>query len=233
MKKISKKRNEILKNLDLSKKHDPKEAIKYIKDSSYVKFNETLDVAINLSINVSKSDQTVRGVINLPHGTGKKIKVAVMTKGEKEKEAKDAGADIYDNSVLNESIQKGNLDFDILIATPDMMPTIGKLGKILGPKGLMPNPKLGTVTQDVALAVKKAKSGQIQFRNDKSGIIHAGIGKLSFKDEDLYENLKVFYDAILKNKPDTVKGTKGSFIKKVSIGSTMGFGLEINVGGLL
>ena len=164
MKKISKKRNEILKNLDLSKKHDPKEAIKYIKDSSYVKFNETLDVAINLSINVSKSDQTVRGVINLPHGTGKKIKVAVMAKGEKEKEAKDAGADIYDNSVLNENIQKGNLDFDILIATPDMMSTIGKLGKILGPKGLMPNPKLGTVTQDVASAVKKAKSGQIQYQ---------------------------------------------------------------------
>ena len=230
MKKISKKRKEILKKMDFSIKHDPKEAIKFLKDNSCVKFNETLDVAINLSINASKSDQNVRGVINLPHGTGKKIRVAVMAKDDKAKEAKDAGADLFDDKDLSENIQKGNLDFDLLIATPDMMSTIGKLGKILGPKGLMPNPKLGTVTQDITSAVKNAKSGQVQFRNDKSGIIHAGIGKLNFKEEDLFENLKVLYNAILKNKPDTVKGTKGSFIKKVSIASTMGFGLEINVG---
>ena len=233
MKKISKKRKEIVKKLDFLKKYDPKEAIKFLKDNSHVKFNETLDVAIKLSIDASKTDQSIRGVINLPHGTGKKIRVAVMTKGDKAIEAKDAGADIVGDNDLHENIQKGNIDFDLLISTPDMMPTIGKLGKILGPKGLMPNPKLGTVTKDISSAVKSAKSGQVQYKNDKSGIIHAGIGKLNFKEEDLFENLKVFYDAILKSKPDTVKGSKRSFIKKVSIASTMGFGLEINLGSLL
>ena len=233
MKKISKKRKEILEKLDFSKKYDPKDAIKFLKDNSNVKFNEMLDVAIKLSIDASKTDQSIRGVINLPHGTGKKIRVAVMTKGDKAKEAKDAGADIVGDNDLHENIQKGNIDFDLLISTPDMMPTIGKLGKILGPKGLMPNPKLGTVTKDISSAVKSAKSGQVQYKNDKSGIIHAGIGKLNFKEEDLFENLKAFYDAILKSKPDTVKGSKRSFIKKVSIASTMGFGLEINLGSLL
>ena len=233
MKKVSKKRKVINQKMNLSKKYDPKEAIKLIKDNSYVNFNESLDIAIKLSIDTSKTDQNIRGVINLPHGTGKKIRVAVMAKDEKAKEAKEAGADIVGDNDLSENIQKGNLDFDFLIATPDMMPTIGKLGKILGPKGLMPNPKLGSVTQDITLAVKSAKSGQIQYRNDKSGIVHAGIGKLTFKEEDLFENLKVFYNAILKNKSETTKKTKGSFIKKVSIASTMGFGLEINVGGLL
>jgi len=233
MKKISKKRKEIVKKLDFLKKYDPKEAIKFLKDNSHVKFNETLDVAIKLSIDASKTDQSIRGVINLPRGTGKKIRVAVMTKGDKAIEAKDAGADIVGDNDLHENIQKGNIDFDLLISTPDMMPTIGKLGKILGPKGLMPNPKLGTVTKDISSAVKSAKSGQVQYKNDKSGIIHAGIGKLNFKEEDLFENLKAFYDAILKSKPDTVKGSKRSFIKKVSIASTMGFGLEINLGSLL
>ena len=233
MKKISKKRKEIVKKLDFLKKYDPKEAIKFLKDNSHVKFNETLDVAIKLSIDASKTDQSIRGVINLPRGTGKKIRVAVMTKGDKAIEAKDAGADIVGDNDLHENIQKGNIDFDLLISTPDMMPTIGKLGKILGPKGLMPNPKLGTVTKDISSAVKSAKSGQVQYKNDKSGIVHAGIGKLNFKEEDLFENLKAFYDAILKSKPDTVKGSKGSFIKKVSIASTMGFGLEINLGSLL
>ena len=233
MKKVSKKRKVINQKMNLSKKYDPKEAIKLIKDNSYVNFNESLDIAIKLSIDTSKTDQNIRGVINLPHGTGKKIRVAVMAKDEKAKEAKEAGADIVGDNDLSENIQKGNLDFDFLIATPDMMPTIGKLGKILGPKGLMPNPKLGSVTQDITLAVKSAKSGQIQYRNDKSGIVHAGIGKLTFKEEDLFENLKVFYNAILKNKSETTKKTKGSFIKKVSIASTMGFGLEINVGSLL
>ena len=233
MKKVSKKRKVINQKMNLSKKYDPKEAIKLIKDNSYVNFNESLDIAIKLSIDTSKTDQNIRGVINLPHGTGKKIRVAVMAKDEKAKEAKEAGADIVGDNDLSENIQKGNLDFDFLIATPDMMPTIGKLGKILGPKGLMPNPKLGSVTQDITIAVKSAKSGQIQYRNDKSGIVHAGIGKLTFKEEDLFENLKVFYNAILKSKSETTKKTKGSFIKKVSIASTMGFGLEINVGSLL
>ena len=232
MKKISKNRKKIISNLDFAKKYDLKDAIKFLKDNSYVKFNETVDVAIKLSIDASKTDQNVRGVVKLPHGTGKKIKVAVMAKGDKAKEAKEAGADIVGDNDLNETIQKGNINFDLLIATPDMMSIIGKLGKILGPKGLMPNPKLGTVTQNISEAVKSAKSGQVQYKNDKSGIIHAGIGKLNFKEEDLINNLKVFYDTILKNKSDNVKKSKGSFIKKVSIASTMGFGLEINLGSL-
>ena len=232
MKKISKKRKEIVQKLDLSKKYDPKEAIKILKNNSYVKFNETLDLAIKLSIDTSKTDQNIRGVINLPHGTGKNIKVAVMAKGDKAIEAKDAGADIVGENDLIENIQKGILDFDLLIATPDMMSSVGKLGKILGPKGLMPNPKLGTVTQDISSAVKNAKSGQVQYKNDKSGIIHGGIGKLDFKEEELIENLIAFYDSILKSKSDNIKKTKGSFIKKVSITSTMGFGLEINIGSL-
>ena len=232
MKKISKKRKEIVQKLDLSKKYDPKEAIKILKNNSYVKFNETLDLAIKLSIDTSKTDQNIRGVINLPHGNGKNIKVAVMAKGDKAKEAKDAGADIVGENDLIENIQKGILDFDLLIATPDMMSSVGKLGKILGPKGLMPNPKLGTVTQDISSAVKNAKSGQVQYKNDKSGIIHGGIGKLDFKEEELIENLIAFYDSILKSKSDNIKKTKGSFIKKVSITSTMGFGLEINIGSL-
>ena len=232
MKKMTKKRKGMFEKLDLSKKYDPQDAIKIIKEKSFVKFDETLDVAINLSIDASKTDQNIRGVINLPHGTGKKIVVAVMTKTDRAKEAKEAGADIVGESDLSENIEKGKIDFDLLIATPDMMPIIGKLGKVLGPKGLMPNPKIGTVTKDIHAAVKNAKSGQVQFKNDKSGIIHAGIGKLNFKDEHLFENLKTLYEAVLKSKSDNIKKTKGSFIKKVSIASTMGFGLEINLGSL-
>ena len=229
MKKISKKKQEMIKDINFSIKYNPLKAIKLIKDSSKVKFDETLDVAIKLDIDSSKSDQGIRGIVNLPHGTGKKIKVAVLAKDEKAKEAQEAGADIVGEKDLEESILKGKIDFDILISTPDMMPTVGKLGKILGPKGLMPNPKLGSVANDVSNAVKKAKSGQVQFKNDKAGIIHAGIGKLKFSEENLLENLKVFYETIKKNKPDSVKG---SFIKKVSIASTMGFGLELNLGDL-
>ena len=155
--------------MDFTKKYDSKEAIKLIKDNSIVDFNETLDVAIKLSIDTSKTDQNIRGVINLPNGTGKKVRVAVMAKGDKAKEAKVAGADIVGENDLSEEIQKGKLNFDLLIATPDMMSNIGKLGKILGPKGLMPNPKLGTVTQDISSAVQKGKTGQVQFKNDKSG----------------------------------------------------------------
>ena len=229
MKKVAKKRKEFVSKLDLTKKYEAIEAIKILKENSYVKFDETLDVAINLSIDANKTDQNIRGMINLPHGTGKNIKVAVMVKGDKVKEAKDSGADIVGENDLFENISKGQLDFDLLIATPDMMPLIGKLGKILGPKGLMPNPKLGTVTQDVSSAVKNAKAGQVQYKNDKSGIVHAGIGKLNFKEEDLIENLKFFYEEVKKSKPDSVKG---SFIKKITIASTMGCGLEVNVGDL-
>ena len=227
--KISKNRKNITEKFDSNKIYDPIEAINLLKENSYVKFDESLEVAINLGIDSNKTDQNIRGVINLPKGSGKKIRIAVMAKGEKAKEAKEAGADIVGDDDLAQQVISGKIDFDLLIATPDMMPTIGKIGKILGPKGLMPNPKLGTVTQDIKLAVLNAKSGQIQFKNDKAGIVHAGIGKLNFKDEDLIENLKVFFTTISKSKPDTVKG---SFIKKVSIASTMGFGLKINTTSL-
>tara|TARA_Y100000741_G_scaffold215740_1_gene164453 strand:- start:118 stop:807 length:690 start_codon:yes stop_codon:yes gene_type:complete len=226
---ISKNRKKIQENFDTSKVYEPIEGIKLLKDNSYVKFEESLEVAINLGIDPNKTDQNIKGILNLPKGTGKNIKVAVMAKGDKAKEAKDAGADIVGDDDIAKKVSEGQIDFDLLIATPDMMPAIGKIGKILGPKGLMPNPKLGTVTQDVKSAVTNAKSGQVQYKNDKSGIVHAGIGKLKFSEEDLLENLKAFYSTISKNKPDTVKG---SFIKKVSIASTMGFGLEINVGSL-
>ena len=226
---ISKNRKNIINKFDPLKVYDPIEAIKLLKENSYVKFEESLEVSINLGIDANKTEQNIRGIINLPKGSGRTIRVAVMAKGDKAKEASDAGADIVGDDDLAQRVTDGKIDFDLLIATPDMMPTIGKIGKILGPKGLMPNPKLGTVTQDVKLAVSNAKSGQVQFKNDKAGIVHAGIGKLNFNEEDLLENLKAFYSSISKSKPDAVKG---SFIKKVSIASTMGFGLEINSSSL-
>ena len=229
MKNLSKNRKNLSSNIDLTKTYGANEAIKILKDNSFVKFEETLDVAIQLNINSSKTDQNIRGVIDLPKGTGKNIRVAVITKGDKAKEAKDSGAEIVGDEDLVQQISNGKINFDLLIATPDMMPTVGKIGKILGPKGLMPNPKLGTVTNDLSIAIKKAKAGQVQFKNDKAGIIHAGIGKLKFNENDLLENLKSFYNEINKNKPNTVKG---SFIKKVSIASTMGFGLKVNIGDL-
>ena len=225
----SKNRKNLIKKLEIGKVYEPIEAIKLLKENSYVKFDESLEVAVNLKIDSNKTDQNVRGVLSLPKGTGKKIRVAVIAKGDKAKEASDAGADIVGDEDLAQQVTKGKINFDLLIATPDMMPTVGKIGKILGPKGLMPNPKLGTVTQDVRKAVSNAKAGQVQFKNDKAGIIHAGIGKLNFTEEDLLQNLKSFYTSISKSKPDAVKG---SFIKKVSIASTMGFGLKINTTSL-
>ena len=227
--KKSKNKKKVLESVDLSKIYEPLEAIKILKENSYVKFQETLEVAINLSIDTKKTDQNIRGVLNLPKGTGKKIRVAVITKGDKVSEAKDAGADLVGDSDLVDKITSGKIDFDLLIATPDMMPSIGKIAKILGPKGLMPNPKLGTVTQDIKTAVKNAKAGQVKFKNDKAGIVQAGIGKLSFNEQDLIENLRAFYSSINKSKPETVKG---SFIKKVTIASTMGVGLTINAASL-
>ena len=227
--KKTKNNKKILETVDLTKVYEPVDAIKILKNNSYVKFDETLDVAINLSIDPNKTDQNVRGVLNLPKGSGKTIRVAVITKDDKTNEAKDAGADIIGENDLVESISSGKIDFDLLISTPDMMPSIGKIAKILGPKGLMPNPKTGTVTKDIKSAVKNAKSGQIQFRTEKGGIVHAGIGKLNFSEEDLITNLKAFYNSLIKNKPE---GVKGSFIKKVTIASTMGVGLEINLASL-
>ena len=227
--KKSKNKKKVLESVDLSKIYEPLEAIKILKENSYVKFQETLEVAINLSIDTKKTDQNIRGMLNLPKGTGKNIRVAVMAKGDKVSEAKDAGADLVGDSDLVDKITSGKIDFDLLIATPDMMPSIGKIAKILGPKGLMPNPKLGTVTQDIKTAVTNAKAGQVKFKNDKAGIVQAGIGKLSFNEQDLIENLKAFYSSINKSKPDAVKS---SFIKKITIASTMGVGLTINAAGL-
>ncbi len=227
--KKTKNNKKLLEAIDVSKIYEPIEAIKILKDNKYTKFNETLEVAINLGIDPNKTDQGIRGVTSLPKGTGKSIKVAVITKGDKQAEAKEAGADLVGDNDLIDSISSGKISFDLLIASPDMMPSVGKVAKILGPKGLMPNPKLGTVTQDIATAVKNVKAGQVQFKNDKGGIVHAGIGKINFEDNDLLENLKFFFSSINKSKPESVKG---SFIKKVTIASTMGVGLEINLASL-
>lgn len=228
MKKTKNNKN-LIEKINTSKVYNPIEAIKILKENSYTKFEESIEIAINLGIDPNKTDQNIRGMINLPKGTGKNINVAVLTKGDKQNEAKEAGADLVGENDLIDSISNGKINFDLLIATPDMMPSIGKVAKILGPKGLMPNPKLGTVTQDLKTAIQNAKSGQVQYKNEKSGIVHAGIGKMNFNEDDLLENLKAFFSAINKSKPDTVKG---SFIKKVTIASTMGVGLEINVASL-
>jgi large subunit ribosomal protein L1 len=228
MKKTKNNKN-LIEKINTSKVYNPIEAIKILKENSYTKFEESIEIAINLGIDPNKTDQNIRGMINLPKGTGKNINVAVLTKGDKQNEAKEAGADLVGENDLIDSISSGKINFDLLIATPDMMPSIGKVAKILGPKGLMPNPKLGTVTQDLKTAIQNAKSGQVQYKNEKSGIVHAGIGKMNFNEDDLLDNLKAFFSAINKSKPDTVKG---SFIKKVTIASTMGVGLEINVASL-
>ena len=227
--KISKNYQNALKDLDLEKIYDPLEAIKILKENSFVKFDETVDISIKLNIDSNKTDQNIKGVINLPKGTGKKVIVAVITSEEKINDAKENGADLLGGVELIDDISSNKINFDILIASPDMMPALGKVAKILGPKGLMPNPKLGTVTNEIGKAVKDAKSGQVKFKNEKSGIVHAGIGKLSFKDEDILSNLKTFYSSINKSKPDAVKG---AFIKKVTIASTMGVGLKINQSSL-
>ena len=227
--KLSKNRKLVLDALDLEKVYEPIDAIKVLKEKTFVKFDETLDISINLNIDASKTEQNIKGVTNLPNGTGKKVRVAVITSDDKITEAKESGADLYGGQEFIDNISSNKIDFDILIATPDIMPKLGKVAKTLGPKGLMPNPKLGTVTKEIKDAVTSAKSGQVKFKNDKSGIVHAGIGKISFSDDKILENLKVFYSSINKSKPDSVKG---SFIKKVTIASTMGVGLQINQASL-
>ena len=227
--KISKNRKRTLNNFDTSKVYEPIEAIKILKEKSYVKFNETIDISINLGIDINKTDQNIKGVVNLPKGSGKTVRVAVITNVDKHDDAKSNGADLVGSDDLIETISNSKIQFDILIASPDMMPKLGKVAKILGPKGLMPNPKLGTVTNDISKSVKDAKSGQVKFKNDKTGIVHAGVGKIDFSEEDLLENIKTFYSSVVKSKPDTVKG---SFIKKVTIASTMGIGLSINQASL-
>jgi large subunit ribosomal protein L1 len=205
------------------------EAIRILKEKSAVKFDETLDAAIALGIDTKQSDQNVRGMVSLPNGTGKKARVAVFAKGAKAEEAKAAGADLVGEDDLIEKILKGELNFDRAIATPDMMASLGKAAKILGPKGLMPNPKLGTVTTDVKGAVAKAKAGQVEFRAEKSGIVHAGLGKLSFGEAKLAENFKAFLDAVIKAKPAS---SKGVYLKKICLSTTQGVGLKIDTAGV-
>lgn len=206
------------------------DAVKMIKERAKAKFDETIEISMNLGIDPRHADQNVRGVVSLPNGTGKTLRVAVFAKGPKAEAAKAAGADLVGAEDLAEKVQAGEMNFDRCIATPDMMVLVGKLGKVLGPRGLMPNPKLGTVTNDVAEAVKAAKGGQVEFRAEKAGIVHAGVGKASFSQDALIENVKAFVGAINRAKP---AGAKGTYIKKVSLSSTMGPGLKLEVGTLV
>jgi large subunit ribosomal protein L1 len=209
--------------------YDVAEAVKMVKEQAQAKFDETVEISVNLGIDPRHADQMVRGVVTLPNGTGKSVRVAVFAKGDKAKEAADAGADLVGAEDLAEKVNKGEIDFDRCIATPDMMGVVGRLGKILGPRGLMPNPKLGTVTTEVAKTVQAVKGGQVEFRAEKAGIVHAGIGKASFTEQALVENVRAFYDVILRNKPS---GSKGTYVKKVSISSTMGAGLKLEIASL-
>ena len=224
-----KKITDAYKGLDRTRAVALEEAIKTIRERSIAGFDETFEIAMNLGLNPRHADQTLRGAVTLPHGTGKAVRVAVFARGDKAQAAQDAGADLVGAEDLAEQIQSGELNFERAIATPDLMPVVGRLGKILGPRGLMPNPKLGTVTNDVAEAVKAAKGGQVTFRAERAGLVHAGIGKASFDDRQLAENARAFYDAIVKNKPS---GAKGQYIKKVSMSATMSPGLKLDVATL-
>ena len=202
------------------------DAIKLVKQNATAKFVETVEIAICLNVDTTKADQQVRGMVSLPHGIGKEIRVAVFAKGDKAEAAKAAGADIVGAEDLMEAIQAGNINFDRCIATPDMMGLVGRVGKILGPRGLMPNPKLGTVTPQVEAAVKSAKAGQVEFRAEKAGVVHAGIGKANFTEEQLVENAKAFVSAIAKARPS---GAKGTYMKKIALSSSMGPGVKVDV----
>lgn len=217
------------KTLDKNKEYALKEAIEIVKNNATAKFDETIDLAINLGVDPKYADQMIRGVCSLPHGNGKKVRVAVFAQGEKADEAKAAGADVIGAENLVDSILAGKIDFDRCIATPDMMGIAGRVARVLGPKGLMPNPKLGTVTTDVKTAVEKAKAGEVQFRVEKNGIVHAGIAKASFTADQIYDNAKIFIDTIIKAKPQSLKGT---YMKKVSISSTMGVGVKVDLNTL-
>lgn len=216
-------------NIDRNKFYALDEAVALIKGAAKAKFDETIEIALNLGVDPRHADQMVRGVVELPHGTGKTVRVAVFAKADKAEEARKAGADIVGAEDLAEQIQGGMMDFDRCIATPDMMGVVGRLGKVLGPRNLMPNPKLGTVTPNVTEAVRAAKAGQVQFRVEKAGIVHAGVGKASFDEAKLAENIKAFVDAINKAKP---AGAKGTYIKKVSVASTMGPGVKLDIASL-
>jgi large subunit ribosomal protein L1 len=226
MSKIAKKVNEAAAKVDRSKSYPVNEGVELVKGAAYAKFDETVDVAVRLGVDPRHADQMVRGAVVLPNGLGKDVRVLVFAKGEKEKEAKDAGADFVGADDLVTKIQEGWFDFDTAIATPDMMGVVGKIGKLLGPRGLMPNPKVGTVTFDVGRAVKESKSGKVEFRVEKAGIVHAPVGKASFTADILKENLLALVDALIKAKPSAAKGT---YIKKITISSTMGPGVRLDI----
>jgi large subunit ribosomal protein L1 len=215
-----------LKAVDREKNYSLSEAVKLVKANATAKFDETIEVALNLGVDPRHADQMVRGTVLLPNGTGKTLRVAVFAKGPKADEAKAAGADIVGADDLAAQVTEGKIEFDRCIATPDMMGVVGRLGKVLGPRGLMPNPKLGTVTMDVAAAVKAAKGGQVEFRVEKAGLIHAGVGKASFSEEQLEQNVRALIDAVMRAKPT---GAKGTYLKKVSMSSTMGPGVKVEV----
>jgi large subunit ribosomal protein L1 len=221
---VGKRLRNIQKKFDKEAVFTLEAAVKFLKENAAVKFDETLEISMNLNVDPRKADQNIRGMLSLPHGTGKICRVAVFARGPKAEEAKEAGADLVGAEDLMESIQKGEMNFDRCIATPDMMAVVGRLGKVLGPRGLMPNPKLGTVTMDVASAIKAAKGGQVEYRTEKNGIVHAGIGKCSFNEQALLDNAKAFIDTVTKARPT---GVKGKYIKKISVSTTMGPGLTL------
>ena len=223
---FSKRFKKASEGVDISKAYGVEEAVKLVKSRATAKFDETIELAINLGVDPRHADQMVRGVVALPNGTGRSLRVAVFAKGAKAEEAKKAGADIVGAEDLFEIVNKGEVNFDRCIATPDMMGLVGRLGKVLGPRGMMPNPKVGTVTMDITAAVKAAKGGAVEFRVEKSGIVQAGIGKASFTEEQIAGNIRAFVDAVNKQKPS---GSKGTFLKKVSISSTMGPGFKLDI----
>ena len=224
MAKIGKKMRQARDGIDREGLYPLEDAVKMVKDRASAKFDETIEVAINLGVDPRHADQMVRGVCNLPNGTGRSLRVGVFAKDAKADEAREAGADVVGAEDLVEKVQKGEIDFDRCIATPDMMPLVGRLGKILGPRGMMPNPKVGTVTMDVGKAVQDAKGGAVEFRVEKAGIVHAGVGKASFDEPMLAENIKAFADAVVKAKPT---GAKGTYFKRIAISSTMGPGVRV------
>jgi len=229
MAKIGKRTQQIRDGIDRNKLYALNEAVGLIKDRAKAKFDETVEVAMNLGVDPRHADQMVRGVVNLPNGTGRDVRVAVFARGDKAEEAKAAGADVVGAEDLVDIVQGGTIDFDRCIATPDMMPLVGRLGKVLGPRGMMPNPKVGTVTMDVASAVKASKGGAVEFRVEKAGIVHGGVGKASFELDKLVENVRAFADAVVKAKP---AGAKGNYLKKVAVSSTMGPGLKVDPSSL-
>ena len=219
-----------LQAIDRSRLYPLAEAVKAVKGGAKAKFDETVEIALNLGVDPRHADQMVRGTVSLPHGIGKTVRVAVFAKGDKADEARAAGADIVGDQDLADQVQAGQLDFDRCIATPDMMPLVGRLGRILGPRGLMPNPKLGTVTPNVTEAVTAAKGGQVQFRVEKAGIVHAGVGKASFDEQRLADNVRAFVEAVNRAKP---AGAKGTYLKRAALSSTMGPGVKLEIGSLV